>query len=393
MPFNLTYIGGWNAVGEYFIDNVQIGGVTIDKVQMGLVNNATAGRGVNNAVLGLGWPNQEAICTSDACATYPTFLDDLVTQGIIDSRTFSIWLNDTNAPTGTILFGGVDTTKYQEPLTSFPMQQDDSGNFSDYSIIVQSVYLISVATGQPEELASVANSPTTYQLEIDSTYTIFAPTVWAVLVETLALQNFSTSSWWTPCNTSDVFISFQLGQSNGPVYTTSFEDCFQPGVTKTVNGTAYCAVTMDTSDNYGGQAILGEVFLRNVYAVYDLDSHTISLAASDSTGTGSNIVEIPAGGKGVPGVNSTVSISAATTTSQTATATCGTAAPHDVAYTQCPGAPGIISTLGLASPSASPSAAFTSTPASTGTASTLSVTNSVLLLLTSIAVGFVGYLG
>jgi len=305
VPFNLTYIGGWNAHGGYFIDNVQIGGVTIEKVQMGLAYNATAGS-PNYAQLGLGWPDQESICTSDTCATYPTFLDDLVTQGIIASRTFSIWLNNTDSPTGTILFGGVDNTKYQEPLTSFPMQQDGSGNFSDYSLIVESVYLISVATGQPESLASVANNPTKYSIEVDSTFTIFAPTAWAVLVKTLALQNFSTSSWWTPCNTSDALIAFQLGPSNGPLYTTFLEDSIQPGVTRTVNGTAYCAVTMDSSDNSGGVAVLGEVFLRHLYAVYDLDSKTISLAASNSSATGSNFVEIPAGGGGVPGVNSTV---------------------------------------------------------------------------------------
>jgi len=86
--FKLDHFGGWSADGSYYTDNVQIGDATIEKVQMGLAYNAKAGPRVNNAVLGLGWPNQEAICTSDACASYPTSLDDQVTQGIIASRTF-----------------------------------------------------------------------------------------------------------------------------------------------------------------------------------------------------------------------------------------------------------------------------------------------------------------
>jgi len=281
------------------------------------------------------------------------------------------------------------------------MQRDSSGNFSQYGIIVESVFLTSLASGQPEALASVANTPAVYVLEVDSMATIFAPAVWSVLVNSLGLQNFSSSSWWTPCNTSSVLLSFQIGGPDGPLYSAQLGDFFLADMTQTVDGTAYCGVGIDTSDNYGGQAILGEVFLRGVYAVYDLDSNTIGLAASNSTGMGSNIVEIPAGGNEVPGVNLTVSDSAATTTSSPAvtttsqastrgsSATCSTAQPNGVIYTQCPASPGVISTLGLSSPSASPSAAFTSK----GTAPKLSGTNPVLLLLTSIVIGFVRYLG
>ena len=406
--FSIMYVDGSSANGSYFTDNVQMGGATIENVQMGLISNATAGS-INIAQLGLGRPDVEAFCISDACASYPTFLDDLVTHGIIASRTFSLWLNDTNAPSGTILFGGVDTTKYQEPLTSFPMQRDSSGNFSQYGIIVEGVFLTSIASGQPEALASVANSPAVYVLEVDSMATIFAPAVWSVLVNSLGLQNFSSSSWWTPCDNGSVLLSFQIGGPDGPLYSAQLGDFFLADMTQTVNGTEYCGVGIDTSDNYGGVAILGEVFLRGVYAVYDLDSDTISLAASNSTGTGSNIVEIPAGGNGVPGVRSTVSDGAATTTSSPAVTTtsraatpttargssaaCGTAQPGGVIYTQCPASPGVISTLGLSNPSASPSAAFTSTPATKGTASTLSGTNSVLLLMAGIAIGSVRCFG
>ena len=112
-----------------------------------------------------------------------------------------------------------------------------------------------------------------------------------------------------------MLVTFQIGNSCGPLYSTPLEKFFLADMIRTVNGTAYCGVGMDSSDNYGGQTVLGEVFLRGVYAVYDLDSNTISSAASNSTSTGSTIIEIPAAGNGLPGGNSTVSDSAATTTS------------------------------------------------------------------------------
>jgi hypothetical protein len=53
------------------------------------------------------------------------------------------------------------------------------------------------------------------------------------------------------------------------------------------------------SDAAGSTAVLGDTFLRSAYVVYDLQNNQISLAQTDFNATGSNVVEITAGG--VPG--------------------------------------------------------------------------------------------
>lgn len=52
---------------------------------------------------------------------YPYVLDNMVTQGLISSRAFSLDLRDVDDPDGSIIFGGVDTGKYVGSLEKCPM--------------------------------------------------------------------------------------------------------------------------------------------------------------------------------------------------------------------------------------------------------------------------------
>jgi hypothetical protein len=79
------------------------------------------------ATLGLGLPALEAYVTNGGNKTYPTVLDQMVDQGLIKTRAYSLWLDHKDATMGNILFGGVDTALYMEPMWSLDMQSPDRG--------------------------------------------------------------------------------------------------------------------------------------------------------------------------------------------------------------------------------------------------------------------------
>lgn len=169
-PFSTTYGGTQNVSGTYMTDNLVINDVSIEHFNMALVTNvllppakdlpfgeATLG------IMGLGFDALQANyshcpsrsftqvtqnCTLGFSECYrlrvapclrPSFLDRLVQQKAINSRAFSLYLDDLGkfqglqsrhimtdenlieAKEGTILFGGIDVAKFTPPLLTIPI--------------------------------------------------------------------------------------------------------------------------------------------------------------------------------------------------------------------------------------------------------------------------------
>src|SRR5579862_2053535 len=95
----------------------------VKAMQFGVGIDATSTEGV----MGVGYRTNEAILQFPGTTPYPNLVDQLVTQGFIQSRTYSLYLDDISASTGEIIFGGVDTDKFTGSLTTFPVNTDVSG--------------------------------------------------------------------------------------------------------------------------------------------------------------------------------------------------------------------------------------------------------------------------
>jgi hypothetical protein len=89
-------------------DDFTIGQATIKNLQMGLVNKTTSTIGV----IGIGYGMDEASVTSITSVPYPNLVDQMVSQGLINTKAYSLYLDDLEEATGSILFGGVDTDKF-----------------------------------------------------------------------------------------------------------------------------------------------------------------------------------------------------------------------------------------------------------------------------------------
>jgi hypothetical protein len=111
--------------GGYLSDTLELGDFKMKKTIMALVEDEDV-EAAFWATLGLGLPALEASVVNGDNKT-PTVLDQMVDQGLIKTRAYSLWLDHKDATMGNILFGGVDTALYMEPMWSLDMQSPDRG--------------------------------------------------------------------------------------------------------------------------------------------------------------------------------------------------------------------------------------------------------------------------
>lgn len=87
--FSTAFGDGSTATGDYATDVVQIGDVAVDNVQFGVATNVNSTTGFAVGLMGIGYSLNEA-----ASSPYPNMPEVLVNSGAINSRLYSVFLND-----------------------------------------------------------------------------------------------------------------------------------------------------------------------------------------------------------------------------------------------------------------------------------------------------------
>lgn len=208
----------------------------------------------------------------------------------------------TDAKTGTILFGGVDSAKFTPPLTGVPIIKVDekSGESPDYYCTCVEFTFLSLK--DPSGNVTVTSDDTVAVALLDSGTTgTFLP---SSLVDTIynyfGVQLESGNSY-LPCShaTADESITFGFGGANGPKITVPISAFMGAPV----NGAEDCRLLISASND--DQLILGDSFLRSAYVVYDLENHQIALAQANLRPGAPDITEID--GNSIPNVASVAS--------------------------------------------------------------------------------------
>lgn len=81
---------GSRVEGDYILDSLSIANVTVQNLTMAY---ATRARAVTTGIMGIGFPENEAIVALGG-DPYPNIMDLLVEQDLINTRTYSLYLND-----------------------------------------------------------------------------------------------------------------------------------------------------------------------------------------------------------------------------------------------------------------------------------------------------------
>jgi hypothetical protein len=301
--FNISYVDGSGAAGDYVTDTLNIGGASLKALQFGIGYTSTSSEGI----LGIGYEVNEVQVGRAGGDPYKNVPAAMVADGLIASNAYSLYLNDLDASTGSILFGGIDTEQFEGTLATLPVQSTQ-GTFAEFLITLTSVSLgdTTIAKDQAVAVLLDSGSSLTY-LPNAMTEAIYQavgaqydPSQGAAFVPCSLAQNTTTLDYTFSSPTIKVAMSelvIDFGSSDGQQLTFS-------------DGSDACLFGIAPAGS--STSVLGDTFIRSAYLVYDLDNNEISIAQTSFNATSSNVIEIASGSSGVPSATAVVSAASAT---------------------------------------------------------------------------------
>ncbi|OAA75553.1 candidapepsin-4 precursor [Akanthomyces lecanii RCEF 1005] len=315
--FKISYLDGSQSSGDYFNDTVTIGDMTITQQQLGLAKKSSSATGL----MGLGMSVGVA-----AKKEYPTIIDNLVSQGYIDTAAFSLYLDSVTESHGTFLFGGVDTKKYIGDLATLPLVADDihgSDNVTSYAVdltgfSVDGVSLPSLKTKAILDTGATlvllpgrVVTPIYTKLGVVSVTGIATPFIDCSgstkkdgkdnLAKTKFNFEFNGKTISVPLKEM-IVNSFDDHQDifKSPLLKSQFKDFGKVCMFGIANADDYKTQEPDPLGSSGGSsnepeyALLGDTFLRSAYVVYDLARQEVAIAQSYPKSNETNIVTLKA---------------------------------------------------------------------------------------------------
>lgn len=303
--FEISYVDGSYSKGDYFKDVFSIANTTVTNMTMGLGTETTIPYGL----LGVGYSLNEAIVgtAESLAAAYQNLPALMMNQGLIATNAYSLWLNDLDASTGSILFGGIDTQKFVGNLTRVPIVKNNvTDQYDSFIVTLTSIQAVSSSgtdrlTSHQDPIKVVLDSGTT----LSYLPTDIAQEIWR---ETGAMYSASTGLAVIPCKMqrSTGYFNFTFGGASGPTVKVPMDelvlDLVVSGPAPTFTSGEYqgedaCEFGIQ---NTTGTNLLGDTFLRSAYVVYDLVNNEIGIAQTDFNATESNIVAFASQGAVVP---------------------------------------------------------------------------------------------
>jgi hypothetical protein len=296
--FNISYVDGSAASGDYVTDTFTIGGQTLPNFQFGVGTTSTSGEGV----LGIGYTSNEIQVNRNQQQAYPNLPAAMVDAGFIQTKAYSLWLNDLNAGTGQILFGGVNTAKYTGSLQTVPIIQE-YGSYYEFIIALTGIGIGSDVTSSSSSL------PAPVLLDSGSSL-IYLPNdlTTEIYNQVKAVYDSNAGLAYVDCSFANSHNSISFSFSGATISVDYSELVLGVGTSSDgqqlifADGSPACIFGIAPADS--STPVLGDTFLRSAYVVYDLDNNEISLAQTDFNSASDNIVEITNGTNGVPGATS-----------------------------------------------------------------------------------------
>ncbi|MBQ5153959.1 hypothetical protein EGM85_11955 [Macrococcus caseolyticus] len=271
--FSIRYVSG-SAHGDWVKDNVTFGSDSVTSLQFAVINSPTQ-EGESAGVFGIGQEAQES--SAEIGSTYVNFPAALEQEGVTKVNAYSLYLDSIEAKNGSsVLFGGVDTSKYTGTLWTIPFTSQVSFNV-DFQVA-------------GDQNNGVLDSGTSLTYLPESTLEKIASTYGATF-------NFQLKSYVLdgeePSTNEPLVYTF----SNGATVTVPTSELF---IQDSQSGSTILML-LPTSMSQG-ITLLGDSFLRSAYVVYNLDANICGIAQANWSPGPSNIVEIT--GDTIPGSES-----------------------------------------------------------------------------------------
>ncbi|KAF2002972.1 acid protease [Amniculicola lignicola CBS 123094] len=294
--FNISYVDGSGAAGDYAKDTFNFGGKAIEGLQFGIGYDSSSSEGI----LGIGYTINEVQVNRAGGKPYANLPQLLADNGDINTNSYSLWLNDLDASTGSILFGGVDTEKYQGSLSKLPIIPETGGIYAEFIIAM-------TALGSNGSIGSIfANDSVPVLLDSGSSLMYLPDDVVTSLYDKYDAKYDATQG--------AAFVDCALANQNGSLEFTFSEPTISVPLNELVivagyqGGEPICILGIGPAGD--SVCVLGDTFLRSAYVVYDLENNQIALAQTNFNATKTSVQEITSGNDGLPnasGVSNAVS--------------------------------------------------------------------------------------
>lgn len=283
---NVSYADGSTALGGYATDTTTVGGTTLEDFQFGFATTSTSPEGI----MGIGYVTNEGAALPGGDPIYPNLPKALQNAGAINTNAYSLFLDDLEASSGTILFGGVDTAKIRGELTTFPILRR-TRTYAEFLVGLTGIGV----NGNPGSLVSDQS----VAVLLDSgTSLMYLPNniVNRVYEEFQTSYNSNLGAAPVSCSLQDQDGSFDLTFSSLTI-SIPLSDLIIDVSTNPLQ--RQCVIGL--APNGGSEfSVLGDTFLRSAYVVYDLTNNEISMGKPNYSSDSSNIQEIQAGSTGIP---------------------------------------------------------------------------------------------
>lgn len=260
--FSISYLDGSGALGSYHKDDFSfsLGLKLVLNFQFAVVDSANAD---STGVLGIADKNQEAGLTQ-----YDNLPWALQKAGVTPKASYSLFLGSELDGKGTVIFGGIDTDKYE-------------GDLQKYAL-TDSSYL-----GLTAESASVGGKSVqlgqSYVLDSGTSWNLWPSELLGSVASALGSSGQDQGVYLVDCDQpSDKSLTFNFGKNS---ISVPYSDLV---INVGSDSDPQCAIGAEEIDGQGPY-ILGDVFLRSAYVYYDLTDHTISIAQAKYTSS-SNII-------------------------------------------------------------------------------------------------------
>ncbi|KAJ1736234.1 hypothetical protein LPJ61_000018 [Coemansia biformis] len=262
--WGISYGDGSFASGYTVRDTVSIGNLKVPNQVIGIATNESRAYQLDtvDGLLGLSYSGVSFI------PGVTTFLDNIYENSYLKKPVFSVYITekDKNDYAGEYLFGDVDKSRFEGELTWVPLHTPKF-----WEIMLDGMGLNVDGVGNEKMEISgpaILDTGTTLIVMSEQQATEFHKAI-------PSAENSDIYGWILPCNTDQVFpgnVSFTIG---GVDFSVPIKSIVREPV-KGLNGWCFSAVTSGASNFM----ILGDVFMRSNYVVFDRGNAQVGIAPS-----------------------------------------------------------------------------------------------------------------
>ncbi|KAL7947027.1 aspartic peptidase domain-containing protein [Trichoderma barbatum] len=251
----------------YVRDSISLpGSATMKQVQFGVADSSVD---EFSGILGIG--------AGDGINTnYPNFVDELAKQGVTRTKAFSLALGSKSEGEGVIIFGGVDTSKFQGKLAHLPIvpADDSPDGVARYWVDMNSISH-SPPTGRGETFTETGM---TVFIDSGSTLTLLPPQLVRDIAEGLGSTETDDNGFFIV----DCALASQPGTIDFNFEGVTIAVPYSEMIRQVSTLPPHCYLGMMGSNTF---ALLGDTFMRSAYAVFDLTGDMVHLAPYANCGT------------------------------------------------------------------------------------------------------------